>query len=96
MGICSPEDEAIQLLKRHAILPAKCLALIERFGADLVCDTVEYLESQMNSGKRNGVENPAGLIKHLSPAVVETARETWSSVRSERLESSVARFSKVK
>jgi hypothetical protein len=38
------------------------LALVERFGADLVCDTVEYLESQMNSGKRNGVENPAGLI----------------------------------
>jgi hypothetical protein len=58
----SPEDEAIQLLKRHGILPAKCLALVERFGADLVCDTVEYLESQMNSGKRNGVENPAGLI----------------------------------
>jgi hypothetical protein len=58
----SPEDEAIQLLKKHGILPAKCLALVERFGADLVCDTVEYLESQMNSGKRNGVENPAGLI----------------------------------
>src|SRR5271170_3956352 len=59
---CSPEDEAIQLLKKHGILPAKCAALVERFGPDLVCDTVEYLESQMNSGKRNGVENPAGLI----------------------------------
>jgi hypothetical protein len=58
----SPEDEAIQLLKRHGILPAKCATLVERFGADLVCDTVEYLESQMNTGKRNGIENPAGLI----------------------------------
>jgi hypothetical protein len=58
----SPEDEAIQLLKRHGILPAKSMALVERFGADLVCDTVEYLETQMYSGKRNGVENPAGLI----------------------------------
>jgi len=59
---CSPEDEAIQLLKKHGILPSKCAALVDRFGADLVCDTVEYLESQMSSGKRNGVENPAGLI----------------------------------
>lgn len=58
----SAEDEAIQLLKKHGILPAKCLALVERFGVDLVCDTVEYLESQMSSSKRNGVENPAGLI----------------------------------
>lgn len=58
----SPEDEAIQLLKRHGILPAKCATLVERFGADLVCDTVEYLETQMNTGKRNGIENPAGLI----------------------------------
>src|SRR5271163_3999157 len=59
---CSPEDEAIQLLKKHGILPSKCTALVGRFGPDLVCDTVEYLESQMSSGKRNGVENPAGLI----------------------------------
>lgn len=58
----SPEDEAIQLLKRHGILRAKCATLVERFGADLVCDTVEYLETQMNTGKRNGIENPAGLI----------------------------------
>jgi hypothetical protein len=36
------EDEAIQLLKKHGILPAKYLALVERFGADLICDTVEY------------------------------------------------------
>jgi len=58
----SPEDEAIQLLKKHGILPSKCAALVESFGAELVSDTVEYLESQMNAGKRNGVENPAGLI----------------------------------
>lgn len=58
----SPEGEAVRLLKKHGILPAKCSKLVERFGADLVCDTVEYLESQMSSGKRNSVENPAGLI----------------------------------
>jgi hypothetical protein len=58
----SPEDEAILLLKRHGIVPAKCATLVERFGADVVCDTVEFLESQMNSGKRNDIENPAGLI----------------------------------
>lgn len=58
----APEDEAIQLLKRHGILPAKCATLVERFGVDLVCDTVEYLETQMNTGKRNSIENPAGLI----------------------------------
>ncbi len=57
-----PEEEAIRLLKRHGILPAKCGTLVERFGADLVCDTVEYLETQMNTGKRNSIENPAGLI----------------------------------
>jgi hypothetical protein len=60
--VSSPKDEAIQILLKHGILPAKCATLVERFGADLVCDTVEYLESQMNSGKRNGIENPAGLI----------------------------------
>jgi hypothetical protein len=58
----SPEDEAVQLLKKHGIVATKGAVLVGRFGADLVCDTVEYLETQMTSGKRNGVENPAGLI----------------------------------
>jgi hypothetical protein len=58
---------------RH--LACEVLDVSRALRADLVCDTVEYLESQMNSGKRNGVENPAGLIKHLSPAVAKTARE---------------------
>lgn len=58
----SPDEEAVQLLKKHGILPAKAVTLVERFGTDLVCDTVEYLESQMSSGKRNNVGNPAGLI----------------------------------
>ena len=58
----SPVDEAIRLLKKHGILPAKCANLVERFGADVVCDTVEFLESQMDAGKRKDIENPAGLI----------------------------------
>jgi replication initiator protein A len=61
-GPSSPDEEAVQLLRKHGILPAKCMTLVERFGPDLVCDTVEYLETQMNSGKRTEIENPAGLI----------------------------------
>ena len=57
-----PEDRAIQILKKHGVLPSKCANLVARFGPDRVCDTVEYLESQMLSGTRKGVENPAGFI----------------------------------
>ncbi len=57
-----PEDEAIQVLRKHGVAPTKCAKLVARFGADLVCDTVEYLESQMRSGKGNSIDNPAGFI----------------------------------
>jgi hypothetical protein len=57
-----PEDRAIQILKKHGVLPSKCANLVARFGPDRVCDTVEFLESQMLSGARKGVENPAGFI----------------------------------
>ena len=56
------EDEAVQVLRKHGVLPAKCAKLVSKFGADLVCDTVEYLESQMRSGKGNNIDNPAGFI----------------------------------
>lgn len=67
-GVGSPiqeaaqEDEALALLKKHGIVPAKAKSLFDRFGSDIVTDTVEYLESQMSSGKRSDIENPAGLI----------------------------------
>jgi plasmid replication initiation protein len=56
------EDEAADLLLRHGVLPAKARSLVERYGPELVTDTVEYLESQMSTRKRGSVENPAGLI----------------------------------
>ncbi len=58
----SSDNEAMRLLKKHGILPAKCSKLLDRFGFDLICDTVEYLETQMTPGKQKGIENPAGFI----------------------------------
>jgi hypothetical protein len=58
----SIENEAVRLLRKHGIIPTKCASLVERFGTDVVCDTVEFLESQMIDGKRKSIENPAGLI----------------------------------
>ena len=57
-----PEERALQILKKHGVMPAKCANLIARFGSDRVCETVEYLESQITSGTRKEVENPAGFI----------------------------------
>ncbi len=52
----------MQILKRHGVAPSRCAKLVATFGADVICDTVESLESQMKSGKRNASENPAGFI----------------------------------
>jgi hypothetical protein len=57
-----PEDRAFQTLKKHGVTPKKCANLIARFGSNRVCETVEYLESQISSGTRKEVENPAGFI----------------------------------
>jgi len=56
------DDPALALLKKHGIVPAKARQLFDRYGADTVMDTVEYLEFQISTGKRGKVENPAGLI----------------------------------
>jgi hypothetical protein len=56
------DDPALALLKKHGIVPAKARQLFDRYGADTVMDTVEFLEFQISSGKRGKVENPAGLI----------------------------------
>lgn len=60
--LTSAQDEALELLKNHGVLPAKAALLVERFGAETVTDTVEYLQSQMSSSRRNRVGNPAGLL----------------------------------
>lgn len=55
------DQEAVDLLKVHGVLPAKALRLVAVYGCELVCETVEYLASQSH-GRRKNVENPAGLI----------------------------------
>ena len=55
-------EEGLAMLRRHGVLPAKANQLIERFSAEIVIDTIEFLESQMQNSKRGTVENPAGLI----------------------------------
>ena len=61
-SLSTAQDEALELLKKHGVLPGKAGLLVERFGAETVTDTVEYLQSQMSSTKRNHVGNPAGLL----------------------------------
>ena len=59
----SPEDqEAVDLLIRYGVLPAKSQKLLLAFGRDAIIETVEYLASQAISSKRKSVDNPAGLI----------------------------------
>jgi hypothetical protein len=59
--------------------------------ADLVCDTVEYLETQMNSGKRNGVENPPGLIIYSLEKDLPVAAGFISSRRRELMRQAAER-----
>ena len=56
----SPEEqEAVDLLKAHGVLPAKAVKLVAVYGFEVVCETVEYLATQSH-GSRKNVENPAG------------------------------------
>jgi hypothetical protein len=86
-----PEDRAIQTLKKHGVMPTKCANLVARFGPDRVCDTVEYLESQMASGTRRGVENPAGFIIYSLENEVPVPQAFISSRRREELEEAAER-----
>ena len=56
------EQSATDLLKTHGVLPAKAAKLVRTFGAEIVSETVEYLDSQVINAKRKKVANPAGLI----------------------------------
>ena len=56
------QQEAVDLLKKQGILPAKATKLVASFGADVVTDTVEYLSGQVIDGRRKSIDNPAGLI----------------------------------
>ena len=56
------EEEAINLLKGYGVVPLKANKLVANFGAEVVCETVEYLAGQVIQGRRKNVTNPAGLI----------------------------------
>jgi hypothetical protein len=56
------DQEGVDLLKAHGVLPAKALKLVASYGAEVVLETVEYLASQVTRGSRKSIENPAGLI----------------------------------
>jgi hypothetical protein len=61
-GEVDENDDAVKILTKHGIAPAKARQLVERFGSDTVTDTVEYFESQAMAGKRSRIDNPSGLI----------------------------------
>jgi hypothetical protein len=56
------EQDAVELLKKYGVLPAKANKLVANFGANAVRETVEYLAAQVIEGRRKNVDNPAGLI----------------------------------
>ena len=56
------QQEALTLLARHGITPAKAAQMLGKHGADTILETVEYLESQLHADKQGKVGNPAGLI----------------------------------
>ncbi len=56
------EQEALDILKEHGVLPLRANKLVASFGAKVVCETVEYLAAQAVQSKRKSVDNPAGLI----------------------------------
>lgn len=56
------EIEAVALLKKYGVIPSKATKLVASFGAENVCETVEYLAQKVIEGGRRNVENPAGLI----------------------------------
>ena len=59
---CQEEQDAIDVLKRYGVLPAKAEKLVVSFGAESVVETVEYLAAQVIEGRRSNINNPAGLI----------------------------------
>jgi hypothetical protein len=56
------QDQALNLLKQHGVLPAKAIRLLAAYGHESIFETVEYLADQVFERKRNSVDNPAGLI----------------------------------
>lgn len=59
----SPAQEAaISSLLDHGVLPVKARDLVVANDPNKIVDIVDYLQSQISSGRRNNVENPAGLI----------------------------------
>ncbi len=62
LKLSTDEQEAVSLLKAHGVMSAKALRLVAAFGAETVCETVEYVAQEVIQRDRKKVENPAGLI----------------------------------
>ena len=60
--LTAEEQEALKLLATQGVLPTKATKLVASYGAEVVYETVEYLASQVNTGRRKKIDNPAGLI----------------------------------
>ncbi len=56
------QQVVLEQLQKHGILPSKAKQLLDRYGSAYITDTIEYLESQIESKKGKQVANPAGLI----------------------------------
>ena len=56
------QEAALEMLQKHGVAPSKAAQLLDRYGADTITDTIEFIEGQMESKKTKQVENPAGLI----------------------------------
>jgi hypothetical protein len=61
----SKNDEvAVECLLRHGVLTVKAKQLVTVYGPVRVTEIVEYIESQLLSGGRRTIDNPAGFIIH--------------------------------
>jgi hypothetical protein len=61
----SKNDEvAVECLLRHGVLAVRAKQLVTAYGQARVTEIVEYIESQLLSGGRRTIDNPAGFIIH--------------------------------
>ena len=58
------EEVAVECLLRHGVLAVRAKQLVTAYGPARVTEIVEYIESQLLSGGRRTIDNPAGFIIH--------------------------------
>jgi hypothetical protein len=58
------DEVAVECLLRHGVLAVRAKQLVTAYGPARVTEIVEYIESQLLSGGRRTIDNPAGFIIH--------------------------------